>query len=71
MNDAKQRAQESVGEVWEREALDILAKAKPLPEAQPARKPEKLEIPPAPADALEVMYVEGWNACIDAIKETP
>lgn len=31
-----------------------------------APAPRKMEIPPSPADALDVVFAEGWNQCCDA-----
>ena len=55
-HDAKWWRDNSSG--WEIRALYA------APPAQPA--PRKMDIPPAPIDALSVAYAEGWNAACDA-----
>lgn len=47
------------------EAVRLNAQAVPAA-PQPAPTPRKMEIPPSPADVLDVVFAEGWNQCCDA-----
>ena len=51
---------------WQNDPSLVPAECRVYATSEASESPTKVPVPPFPADPFEVVFVEGWNACVDS-----